>query len=178
MPSSPTTPGNYIKCWNEAGKPADRFRAPTSWRTLPPLPSDTSIFRGSTVFRWSVIWIVCSRPRFLRRSPSAGNDLSTGNRYFWHGSVNTPQEDLCCASSSIALTDNLNEFEYRADNLSVLQLPRGGGRGAHHSAELLSCPWRWKGSHVHPLQQAKTRKHHMDGHLRYPTGVRRVRGRF
>src|SRR5450631_1355215 len=90
MPSSPTTPGNYIRCWNEAGKPADRFRAPKSWRTSPPLPSDTSIFRGSIVFLWSAIW-TASYSQCLKSWPPERNQLSTGNRYFWHVRVNTPE---------------------------------------------------------------------------------------
>src|SRR5258708_2813508 len=90
MPSWPTTLGNCIRCWSEAEKPANRFRATRFWRTSPQLRSDTSTFRGFIAFRWSAIWTASYRQCSLERSPPAQNDLSTGNRYFWRVLVNTP----------------------------------------------------------------------------------------
>src|SRR5882757_5766457 len=91
MPSLPTTPGNCIRCWSAAEKPATLFRATRFWRTLPLLPSDTSTFRGFIAFRWSAIW-TASYPHFLNSWPPVRNELSTGNRYFWHVWVNTPMK--------------------------------------------------------------------------------------
>ena len=58
-------------------------------RTSRLLLSDTSTFRGSIAFRWSATW-TASYPHFLKGLPPARNELSTGNRYFWHVWVNTP----------------------------------------------------------------------------------------
>jgi hypothetical protein len=41
-------------------------------------------------FRWSAIWTASYRQGSLEKSPPARNKLSTGNRYFWQVSVNTP----------------------------------------------------------------------------------------
>src|SRR5882757_9936501 len=90
MPSLPTTPGNCIRCWSAAEKPATLFRATRFWRTSPLLPSDTLTFRAYIVFRWSAIWTAYCRQCFLERSPPARIELPTGNRYFWRVSVNTP----------------------------------------------------------------------------------------
>src|ERR1700680_1905292 len=90
MPSLPTTPGNRIRCWSAAEKPASLFRATRFWRTSPLLPSDTSTFRAFIVFRWSAILVGFYRQYAVKRSPPERNDLSTGNRYFWRVSVNTP----------------------------------------------------------------------------------------
>jgi hypothetical protein len=73
-----------------AEKPASLFRATRFWRTSPLLPSDTSTFRAFIAFRWSAILVGFYRQYAVKRSPPERNDLSTGNRYFWRVSVNTP----------------------------------------------------------------------------------------